>query len=103
MALPLMAAVYPHVSTSAGVAGGSPVVTGTRVTVRAIAGYYQLGLSPDEIAAALPSLRLAQIHSALAYYFDHQAELDAELARLADVEYLEAEARRHPLANGSVL
>jgi hypothetical protein len=28
-----------------------------------------------------PDLNLAQVHSALAYYYDHQDEIDAELAR----------------------
>lgn len=28
-----------------------------------------------------PHLSLAQVHAALAYYFDHQAELDAEMER----------------------
>ena len=38
------------------------------------------GSSPEEIHFQYPHLSLSQIHSALAYYYDHQAEFDAELA-----------------------
>lgn len=34
------------------------------------------GWSPAEIHFQHPHLSMAQIHSALGYYFDHQAELD---------------------------
>jgi hypothetical protein len=35
-----------------------------------------------ELLAQFPQLTMGQIHSALAYYWDHQVECDAELARL---------------------
>jgi hypothetical protein len=37
------------------------------------------GKTPDEIAASLPHLSLAQIHAALSYYFDHRDEILAEI------------------------
>lgn len=47
-------------------------------------------LSPDELAYEFPYLTLGQIHSALAYYWDHQQELDEDMARrLAYVEELQ--------------
>ena len=39
------------------------------------------GSSPEEMHFQYPHLSLAQIHAALAYYYDHQAELDAEIQR----------------------
>lgn len=39
----------------------------------------RLGKSVDEIASEY-GLTLADVHAALAYYFDHRAELDKELA-----------------------
>ena len=55
-------------------------IAGTRIRVQDI---YVLserqGKTPDEIAAAFPHLTLAQIHAALAYYFDHQAEIQREI------------------------
>jgi Protein of unknown function (DUF433) len=35
-----------------------------------------------ELLEQFPQLTMGQIHSALAYYWDHQVECDAELARL---------------------
>jgi uncharacterized protein (DUF433 family) len=37
------------------------------------------GWSPEEIHFQHPHLSLAQIHSALAYYYDHQQEIDSEI------------------------
>ena len=52
--------------------------TSTRVTM--IVADAMNGLSPDQMHAAYPYLSLAQIHAALAYYYDHQSELDAQIA-----------------------
>jgi uncharacterized protein (DUF433 family) len=50
------------------------------------------GWSPGEIHFQHPTLSLAQIHAALTFYYDHQAELDVEIMRqLKEVEaYAEA-------------
>ena len=52
---------------------------GTRVPVRAIVGYYKLGLSVEEILEGMPHLTAAQVHDALSYYHDHQAEIEREI------------------------
>ena len=40
------------------------------------------GLSPEEIFEEhYRKISLAQIHAAFSYYYDHQAEFDAEIAR----------------------
>jgi diaminopimelate decarboxylase len=39
------------------------------------------GWSTEEIHFQHPGRSLAQIHAALAYYYDHQVELDEEIAR----------------------
>ena len=67
--------------------GGAPIIEGTRITVRAIAGYYQLGMSVDEILQSLPHLTQSHVHAALAFYFDHQEEIDRDLERNADLDY----------------
>jgi uncharacterized protein (DUF433 family) len=51
------------------------------------------GWSADEIHRQYPYLSLAQIHSALAYYFDHKQEIDEEIQRQrAEYEELRAKA-----------
>jgi uncharacterized protein (DUF433 family) len=48
------------------------------------------GLTPEEIRREHhDGFTLGQIHAALAYYYDHQAEFDAEIAR--QVAHYEAE------------
>jgi len=41
------------------------------------------GWSPDEMHLQHPHLSLAQIHAALSYYYDHQFEIDSEIAQHA--------------------
>ncbi len=59
---------------------GRPRIAGTGVTVGRIAGWHNLGLTPEEIAAKIEHLNLAQIHAALAYYHDNRIEIDSDIA-----------------------
>jgi uncharacterized protein (DUF433 family) len=71
---------------------GRPWVEGTGRKVLEIAIDSRTGLSAAQIHEAHPDLPLAKIHAALAYYFDHQAELDADIARIDQfVENIRAE------------
>ena len=84
---------YPYITSNPGILGGVPIIAGTRVAVRCIAGYYQMGMSVDEILLSLSHLKPSQVHSALAYYFDHQPEIDKDLAEASDIEHWKAYAR----------
>jgi uncharacterized protein (DUF433 family) len=88
----MRAKAYPHIARHRSILGGIPVVAATRTPVRAIAGYYQMGMNADEILQSLPHLTLAQLHAALAYYFDHQKEIDRDLSRSNDVDYWKKQA-----------
>ena len=59
---------------------GQPRIAGTGVTVRRIVGWYQLGLSPEEIARRIGHLSMAQVHAALAYYHANREEIEAIIA-----------------------
>ena len=57
------------------------------------------GWSPEELHFQHPDLSLGQIHSALAYYWDHRDELDRDIerrTRLADE--IRSEVGSSPLA-----
>lgn len=57
------------------------------------------GWSPEEFHFQHPYLSLGQIHSALAYYWDHADELDKEMAkRLKNVEARRKKAGKSRLA-----
>jgi uncharacterized protein (DUF433 family) len=36
-------------------------------------------MSPEQIVEQYPHLTLADVHAALTYYYDHQAQIDAEI------------------------
>ena len=59
------------------------------------------GWSPEQIHFQHPDLSLAQIHSALAHYFDHQAQLDTEISQQSEhVRRVREQAGESPLAIG---
>ncbi len=60
-------------------------IDGTKVkVVEVMVDHLAYGHSPEEIHLQHPHLSLAQVHAAFAYYYDHQVELDAEMARRHD-------------------
>ena len=90
---------YPHIATNPRILNGVPIIKGTRIAVRTVAGYYQLGMTADEILQSLPHLTQSQLHAALTYYFDHQKEIDRDLKRNADVDHWRKQVRqREPVA-----
>lgn len=67
--------------------------------VELVAEVKAYGWSPEELAYQHPHLTLGQVHSALAYYWDHRQEVDADLARReALAEEIRREVGEHPLA-----
>lgn len=69
-----------HIECTEGIAGGKPRIAGHRITVQNIAIWYdRLGMDADEIAEEY-GLTLADVHAALAYYFDHRSEIDRSIA-----------------------
>ena len=66
--------IHPYVTEVEGVAGGKPVIRGTRTPVRSIVAYHRMGNAAEEIQVKVPHLSLAQIYDALSFYYDHQVE-----------------------------
>jgi len=69
----------PYVERKPVVPGGRPVIRGTRFLVSDVVWHYKRGLSVEEILQHFPPLTAAQLHGALAYYHEHQAEIEAEM------------------------
>jgi uncharacterized protein (DUF433 family) len=90
---------HPHVNKTPGVCGGKACIDGTRIRVMDIVCLEREGLKPEEMlnVFAVP-LTLAQVHSALAYYYDHPEEIEASLAEdervLAEAERVRAKYLR---------
>lgn len=72
--------MHPHITSDPAVCGGSPIIVGTRFTVRAVVVYIlRHGDTPEELHAAFPHLSLAAIYDALSYYYDHREDVDADI------------------------
>ena len=70
-----------------------------RVRVAQIAmDYLAHGWSPDEMCRQHPYLTPAEAHAAMAYYFDHQTEIDAEMrAELDEADHAHQASIDSPL------
>jgi len=84
---------YAHIALDS---RGAPIIAGTGTKVLMIAmDHVGQGWDAQEIHRQHPCLALGQIHSALAYYYDHKAEMDAEIERdLQEADRTMAEIER---------
>jgi uncharacterized protein (DUF433 family) len=73
-------------------------VRGTRVAVRHIAAFLKAGHTVEEIIEeGVPQLSPAAVYEAIAYYYDHQAEIEAELeANQPEAVYAKLRERLSP-------
>ncbi|MGH8249065.1 MAG: DUF433 domain-containing protein [Gammaproteobacteria bacterium] len=55
---------------------GGYYVAGTRVTLDSVVYSFRRGNSPETIQAEFPLLKLSLIYGAIAFYLDHQSEVD---------------------------
>ena len=78
---------------------GVPLIAGTTMKViELVLERAAYGWSPEELHLHHPHLTMGQIHSALAYYWDHKTELDAVIARgLEEVDRIRKETPEIPL------
>ena len=69
-----------RITKTPGVCGGRACIAGHRVRVLDIVAWHEhQGMTSDDIVSQVPSLTLADVHAALAYYFDHMAEIQEEM------------------------
>jgi uncharacterized protein (DUF433 family) len=81
---------YPHIEKPSGEPARLGRVPRVRVA-QVVMDYLAHGWSPDEMCRQHPYLKLAEAHAAMAYYFDHQEEIDLEIRE----EWLRAEAAKN--------
>jgi uncharacterized protein (DUF433 family) len=72
--------VETHIVSTPGVCGGKPRIANTRIRVQDIYVWHELrGQTPEEIVADFPQLSLANVHAALAFYFDNRELIHQEM------------------------
>ena len=65
-----------HIAIDPNYCGGKPRIAGTRMPVSTIAQLYlEMGETVEEITSEY-NLSPASVHAAMAYYYDHQKEID---------------------------
>jgi uncharacterized protein (DUF433 family) len=83
-----------HIEITPNVRGGRPRIAGTRITVAdVVIMHLRLGQSLEAIAGKY-DLDLAGVYAAMAYYYDHRAEIDESIE--ADQAFAEAFRRNNP-------
>ncbi len=69
-----------HIAIDPNCCSGKPRIVGTRMPVATIAQLHlEMGETLEEIASEY-SLSPASVHAAMAYYYDHQEEIDQHTA-----------------------
>ena len=79
--MPAVVEIGSLIDRDPAIRGGRPKIAGTGLTVSRIAGWYKMGMTPEEIALEYPHLTLAQVHAALAYYHANRDGVEADLAQ----------------------
>ena len=70
--------IYPHIEKTECDSARLARLPRVRVA-QIVVDYLNHGWSADEICIHYPHLKPAEVHSAMAYYFDHQSEIDTEI------------------------
>ncbi len=85
-----------HIEIVQGESGPKARIAGSRIRVQDVVIWHEkLGMSPDEIVHEYPTITLADIYAALAYYWDHRDAIDA---RISMEDALAEEIRRTKLS-----
>jgi uncharacterized protein (DUF433 family) len=80
--------IVQHITKTPGICGGRACIAGHRIRVMDVVVMHEMrGMSPEEIAYQYPGITLADVHAALAYYFDNRQEIEAEFRK--DEEWAE--------------
>jgi uncharacterized protein (DUF433 family) len=75
-----------RITKRAGICGGRACIAGHRIRVMDIVVLYdQMGMTPAEIIDQFPTITLSDVHSAMAYYYDHMDEIQDDISQEADV------------------
>lgn len=78
----IVSSIREHIAKTPDVCGGKACIAGHRVRVSDIVVWHEMrGYSLDEIVCMFPGITLADVHAALAYYFDNREEIEEEFRR----------------------
>jgi uncharacterized protein (DUF433 family) len=71
--------VTQHITKTPGVCGGRACIAGNRIRVLDIVGWHErAGYTVAQIVEMFPGISRADVHAALAYYYDNAEEIENE-------------------------
>jgi len=74
--------VTQHITKTAGICGGRACIAGHRIRVQDIVVWHEMrNCSVAQIVEMFPGLTKADVHAALAYYFDNAEEIQNEFRK----------------------
>lgn len=77
--------ITQHIAKTPDVVGGKARIAGTRIRVMDIVVWHEYhGKSADEIVDMFSNITLADVHAAMAYYYDHREEIELAFKQEAD-------------------
>jgi uncharacterized protein (DUF433 family) len=78
--------VYAHITKDPAIRRGKACIDDTRIPVVALVALLKEGKTAEHMLVEYPDLSPAQVHAALAYYYDHRDEIETDLAEDDDAE-----------------
>lgn len=73
--------IRQHIEIIEGAGGPKARIAGSRIRVQDIVVWHELlGMSPDEVVNQHPTITVADVHAAFAYYWDHRDEIEEQMA-----------------------
>ena len=92
--LPPVRVHHPHVEVRDDLLGGSPVIRGSRVPVRRLWAWHRKGVTVETLVKRYPTLGWAKVLGGLAFAYDNEELIEADLDR--ERALLESEPERVP-------
>jgi uncharacterized protein (DUF433 family) len=84
-----------RIEITPGVCGGKPRIAGHRIRVQDVVVWHeQMKMTAEEIARTYPTISLADVDAALAYYRDHRAEIHRQMTE--EAAFIEELRARNP-------
>jgi len=87
--------IRKHIEIVEGAGGPKARIAGSRIRVVDIVEWHEhQRMSPFEIVHEFPTITIADVYAALAYYWDNRGEIEVKMAQ--DERFVEEFMRQHP-------
>jgi uncharacterized protein (DUF433 family) len=71
--------IRQHIELADSPSGPEARIAGSRIRVMDVAIWHKMGMSADEIVSEFPTIALADVYAALAFYWDNREVIEREI------------------------